>query len=47
MRCYLTDTKDCNLKIKEKPDQVFIAYNYKYKNVQKVIEMTARDINKS
>lgn len=38
MRCYLTDTKDCGLKIKEKPNHVFIAYNYKYKNVQSIIE---------
>jgi hypothetical protein len=38
MRCYLTDTKDCNLKIREKPDQVFIAYNYKYRSVQNIIE---------
>ena len=38
MRCYLTDTKDCNLKVKEKPDQIFIAYNYKYKSVQNIIE---------
>jgi len=37
MRCYLTGYKNCNLKIKEKPDQIFIAYNYKYKNVEKVI----------
>ncbi len=38
MRCYLTDTKECSLKVTERPDQVFVAYNYKYKSVQKVIE---------
>ena len=38
MRCYLTDTKDCNLKVRENPDQIFIAYNYKYKSVQNIIE---------
>jgi hypothetical protein len=38
MRCYLTDTEECNLKISEQPDRVFIAYNYKYKSVQKIIE---------
>ncbi len=37
MRCYLTGSKSCNLKIKEKTNQIFIAYNYKYKNVEKVI----------
>lgn len=40
MRCYLTDIKNCNLKIKEKPNQIFIAYNYKYKSVEKIIEET-------
>jgi hypothetical protein len=38
MRCYLTGSKTCSLKIKENPGQIFIAYNYKYKNVEKVIE---------
>lgn len=38
MRCYLTGSKACSLKIKEDPRQMFIAYNYKYKNVEKVIE---------
>ncbi len=38
MRCYLTGSKACSLKIKENPGQVFIAYNYKYKNVEKVVE---------
>jgi hypothetical protein len=38
MRCYLTGSKTCSLKIKEDPRQIFIAYNYKYKNVEKVIE---------
>jgi len=38
MRCYLTGAKTCNLKIKENPKQIFIAYNYKYKNVERVIE---------
>ncbi len=38
MKCYLTGHKVCNLKIKEKKDQIFIAYNYKYKNVEKIIE---------
>jgi hypothetical protein len=38
MRCYLTGSKACSLKIKENPSQIFIAYNYKYKNVGKVVE---------
>jgi len=38
MRCYLTGSKACSLKKKENPSQIFIAYNYKYKNVEKVIE---------
>ena len=38
MKCYLTGHKVCNLDIKEKPDQIFIAYNYKYKNVETTIE---------
>ena len=38
MRCYLTGSKTCSLKVKENPNQIFIAYNYKYKNVEKVIE---------
>jgi hypothetical protein len=38
MRCYLIGSKTCSLKIKEDPRQIFIAYNYKYKNVEKVIE---------
>jgi hypothetical protein len=38
MKCYLTGNKVCNLNIKEKPDQIFIAYNYKYKNVEKSVE---------
>ena len=38
MKCYLTGHKVCNLDIKEKPDQIFIAYNYKYKNVERTIE---------
>lgn len=38
MKCYLTGHKVCNLKIKEKKNQIFIAYNYKYKNVEKIIE---------
>jgi hypothetical protein len=40
MRCYLTGSKTCSLKIRENPKQIFIAYNYKYKNVGKVIEQT-------
>jgi hypothetical protein len=38
MKCYLTGHKVCNLDVKEKSDQIFIAYNYKYKNVEKTIE---------
>jgi hypothetical protein len=38
MKCYLTGHKVCNLTLKEKQDQIFIAYNYKYKNVEKTIE---------
>ena len=38
MKCYLTGHKVCSLSIKEKPDQIFIAYNYKYKNVERTIE---------
>lgn len=38
MKCFLTGTKKCSLKIKEKPGQIFIAYNYRYKNVEKTIE---------
>ena len=38
MKCYLTGNKICNLNIKEKQDQIFIAYNYKYKNVERTIE---------
>lgn len=38
MKCYLTGNKICTLNIKEKQNQIFIAYNYKYKNVEKVIE---------
>lgn len=38
MKCYLTGHKVCSLGIKEKPDQIFIAYNYKYKNVERTIE---------
>ncbi|MFA5014066.1 MAG: hypothetical protein WC549_00805 [Actinomycetota bacterium] len=38
MKCYLTGHEVCNLNIKEKKDQIFIAYNYKYKNVEKIIE---------
>ena len=38
MKCYLTGHKVCNLDIEEKPDQIFIAYNYKYKNVERTIE---------
>lgn len=37
MKCYLTGSKVCNLDIKEKPNQIFVAYNYKYKNVEKTI----------
>lgn len=37
MKCYLTGHKVCNLSMKEKQDQIFIAYNYKYKNVEKTI----------
>ena len=40
MKCYLTGSKICSLKIKENPNRIFIAYNYKYKNVEKVIEET-------
>lgn len=40
MRCYLTGSKTCNLKIKKNINQIFIAYNYKYKNVEKVINET-------
>ncbi len=38
MKCYITGSKDCNLKIEENSRQIFIAYNYKYKNVEKIIE---------
>lgn len=38
VKCYLTGHEVCNLNIKEKKDQIFIAYNYKYKNVEKIIE---------
>jgi hypothetical protein len=38
MKCYLTGNKICNLDIKEKQDQIFIAYNYKYRNVERTIE---------
>jgi hypothetical protein len=38
MKCYLTGNKVCNLRVKEKSGQIFIAYNYKYKNVEKTIE---------
>lgn len=38
MRCYLTGHKACTLNVKVKPNQIFIAYNYKYKNVEKIIE---------
>ena len=38
MKCYLTGNKVCNLGIEEKRNQIFIAYNYKYKNVERVIE---------
>jgi nucleoside-triphosphatase THEP1 len=38
MKCYLTGNKVCNLGIEEKRNQIFIAYNYKYKNVEKIIE---------
>lgn len=38
MKCYLTDSKNCHLQLVEKPNQIFIAYNYHYKNVQNVIE---------
>lgn len=37
MRCYLTGSKNCNLKINEQPNQIFVAYNNKYKNVEKVV----------
>jgi hypothetical protein len=37
MRCYLTGSANCHLKIRENPNQIFIAYNYKYNNVEKVI----------
>jgi hypothetical protein len=38
MKCYLTGSRTCSLKIKENPSQIFIAYNYKYKNVENVIK---------
>ncbi|MCL4378715.1 MAG: hypothetical protein M1409_10150 [Actinobacteria bacterium] len=38
MKCYLTGHKVCSLDTKENPDQIFIAYNYKYKNVEATIE---------
>ena len=38
MKCYLTGNNICSLNVKEKPHQIFIAYNYKYKNVEKTIE---------
>jgi len=38
MRCYLTGSKICTLNVKERANQIFIAYNYKYKNVERVIE---------
>jgi hypothetical protein len=38
MKCYITGARTCSLKIKEDPGQIFIAYNYKYKNVERVIE---------
>lgn len=40
MKCYLTGSKECNLRIKENKNQIFIAYNYKYKNVEKIITET-------
>lgn len=38
MKCYLTGSKICSLNVKEKRNNIFIAYNYKYKNVEKIIE---------
>ncbi len=38
MKCYLTGNKICGLNVKEKSNQVFIAYNYNYKNVERIIE---------
>ncbi len=38
MRCYLTDSEECSLKINANPGSIFIAYNYKYKSVQKAID---------
>jgi len=38
MKCYLTGSEGCSLKINENSNHIFIAYNYKYKNVEKVIE---------
>ena len=38
MKCFITGNKKWSLDIKEKPDEIFIAYNYKYKNVEKTIE---------
>jgi hypothetical protein len=40
MKCYITGSRTCSLKIKEDPSKIFIAYNYKYKNVERVIEGT-------
>lgn len=38
MRCYVTGSKTCSLKIEGNSRQIFVAYNYKSKNVEKVIE---------
>lgn len=35
MKCYLTGHKIYNLNLNEKSDQIFIAYNCKYKNAEK------------
>lgn len=39
MKCYLTGHKIYNLNLNEKSDQIFIDYNYKYKNAEKNIEV--------
>ncbi len=38
MKCYLTNSKNCHLRLVKKQNQIFIAYNYRYKNVQNVME---------
>jgi len=37
-KCFLTDTPECARDIKEKPNQVFIAYDYKDSKIQPIID---------